>query len=240
MRHLQLAFVTVVLGLGACDQAPQAPPPAPTFTRAELAPLFGAMEGQGPDAQGRYESALRRVLDAPGGAAALGRFYDGLPAGAGLGRWKAVYLATQLSSPEVVPFLERVALAKLPEAPPAPASGGHEEGNSSDDNARRRASIGLALRYLAGDRAASGAIEHILRDGDREVALAAAIELFGADRLSPAWAELLRRRGIPSHFARVSEAEQRQAMQIPPADLVSKRPRSKQGATPPAISPTTR
>lgn len=245
MRDLRSPLLVLAFVMTACAPAPSSPatappPPATAFKQADLAPLFGAMEGLGPEAHAQYQAELRQVLAHPRAAAALAAFYDGLPAEARLGRWKAVYVASQLETSDVVPFLERVALARTP-APAAPAAGDdHDVAGPTDDMIKRRAAIGVALRHLAGDAAGTAAIPRLLGSGDREVALAAAIELFSAGKLPPAWVELLRARGIPTRFSLVSAGEQQRLMQIPTTDLRSKRPSHKHGGSPPALFPTTR
>jgi hypothetical protein len=260
MRPNQLLLLAAfTLSLGACDVPPvdegagapaaatpggdvaEGPSPGPALAaeNREIAALFGAMEAMGPQSEQRYHDALRPFVESPDGAVRLIAFYDRIPSEGHLARWKTVNAVMRMDSDEVVPFLERVALSE--DAPaaaslPGGAPGDREEGSSTKGQVKRQAAVGVAFNFIHNKKSASGAVDKLLKTGPREIALAVAVELFSANKLSSAHAKILSQRRFPSRFAMISRSKQLARLKVAaPTKPSGAQIRAAALSTPPAL-----
>lgn len=189
----------------ASEQAPEKAPESSAGSPipANVVRLFSRMDAIGPGSQEAYEKELSEFRASAAPLATLAAVYAQLPASALAARWKTVHAAGQISTPESVGFLERVALGS---AQIDPALRGDEAGDQTF-RMRYTASVGVVQHYVKGVVGADAATERMLKGADPQIAQMVGLELFSAGKLTDAWRKILSDRGISTKFRRMGDAE---------------------------------
>jgi hypothetical protein len=184
----------------------------PKNAREGLERLFARMDTLGPDSHQAYEAELQSFLKAGEPVAALRKMYGELPATALAARWKTVYVAGQVGTPEALTFLEEVAVSP-PEIDPS-ATG--ESAGDKGFRLRYTAVVGAVQAHGKGVAGSAATVERLLKTTDAQIAQVMGVELYSAGRLTPALKSLLEGRGISAKFKRMSDAEYKKVLSVDP------------------------
>jgi hypothetical protein len=184
----------------------------PKNARESLERLFERMDAFGPDSNRAYEAELQSFLKADQPVAALRQMYGELPATALAARWKTVYVAGQVGTPEALPFLEEIALSP-PEIDPS-ATG--EAAGDKGFRLRYTAAVGAVHAHKNGVAGSAATVERLLKTTDAQVAQLMGVELYSAGKLTAALRGLLEARGISAKFRRMSDAEYKKVLSVDP------------------------
>ncbi|HEX6767002.1 MAG TPA: hypothetical protein VF103_16010 [Polyangiaceae bacterium] len=185
---------------------------APKNARQALERLFERMDAFGPGSREAYEAELQSFLKAEQPVAALRSMYGGLPATALAARWKTVYVAGEVGTPEALPFLEEIATS-APEIDPSAVG---EAAGDRGFRLRYAAAVGAVQAHKKGVVGASATVERLLKQTDAQIAQLIGVELFSAGKLTPALRGLLDERGISTKFERMSDAEHQRVFSVDP------------------------
>jgi hypothetical protein len=247
VNHILIMMLAVACEGGGGARVSPAPPVASqgglSSSAGDLADsidpknLLLVLENPDPGVQAQYESTIQSFAASATATSRLLALFSELPESALLARRKVVYLATQIRSSDVLPFLEKVALAKA--SRPALLSrvkGDADQGDNALEHMKKISAIEVVKRHKDGAPEAAKSVERLLREGEREIALTTGIELFAAGILSSELQSILKERGIPYAYKRVKREEQLERMRFNEAELHSKPDQKKNGSRPPELN----
>jgi hypothetical protein len=180
--------------------------------------VFERMDAIGPESEDAFQAELRDFLAAERPMEALRTTYAAMPKQAVGSRWRAVYVAGRIQSPDSLAFLEEVALS-APEIDPAAVG---EHAGDRGFRLRYTATVGIVDSLESGVEGADSRVHSVLKSADPQVAQLAGVELFSAGKLTARHRKALEERGISANFRRFTEAEHLALMSVKP-DLTGHR-----------------
>jgi hypothetical protein len=184
----------------------------------DLGYLFHLMENLNDVAEPAYQRALDTLRARPAESVQrLQDLYHATPRSWYLARWKTVAALGALETPHATAVLADIAAA------PIVVEQAHVDAVTHDSSAReeegmiRRSAIhGLSRLVQRGEVSALQSLAQLLQAEDREVVIAAALELHIQGKLTKAQKTSLRQRGIAANFTKIPSE---QLYRIPQAEL---------------------